>query len=52
MKKYTSAPLPFQGQKRRFVHQLEELAVRLGGGGGGGGGGGLHLWTSSAAVAW
>ena len=34
MKKYTSAPLPFQGQKRRFVHQLEELAVRLGGGGG------------------
>ena len=45
MKKYTSAPLPFQGQKRRFVHQLEELAVRLGGGGG------AHI-CGPAAVAW
>lgn len=27
MKKYPSAPLPFQGQKRRFVKQLEEMAM-------------------------
>ena len=26
MKKYVSAPLPFQGQKRRFVRQVEEMA--------------------------
>ena len=26
MKKYVSAPLPFQGQKRRFVRQIEEMA--------------------------
>ena len=26
MKKFVSAPLPFQGQKRRFVKQLEEMA--------------------------
>ena len=28
MKKFTNAPLPFQGQKRRFVKQLEEMAMR------------------------
>ena len=26
MKKFVSAPLPFQGQKRRFIKQLEEMA--------------------------
>lgn len=26
IKKYNSAPLPFQGQKRRFVRQIEEMA--------------------------
>lgn len=26
MKKFVSAPLPFQGQKRRFVRQIEEMA--------------------------
>lgn len=28
MKKFVNAPLPFQGQKRRFVKQLEEMAER------------------------
>ena len=28
MKKFVNAPLPFQGQKRRFVKQLEEMARR------------------------
>lgn len=28
MKKFVSAPLPFQGQKRRFVKQLEEMAMQ------------------------
>ena len=28
MKKFINAPLPFQGQKRRFVRQLEEMAMR------------------------
>lgn len=28
MKKYVNAPLPFQGQKRRFVKQLEEMAMQ------------------------
>ena len=28
MKKFVNAPLPFQGQKRRFVKQLEEMAKR------------------------
>lgn len=27
MKKFVNAPLPFQGQKRRFVKQLEEMAM-------------------------
>lgn len=26
MKKFVNAPLPFQGQKRRFIRQLEEMA--------------------------
>ena len=26
MKNFVSAPLPFQGQKRRFIKQLEEMA--------------------------
>lgn len=28
MKKYSTAPLPFQGQKRRFLRQIEQMAVR------------------------
>ena len=28
MKKFNTAPLPFQGQKRRFVKQLEEMAMQ------------------------
>lgn len=28
MKRYTSAPLPFQGQKRRFIRQIEAVAAR------------------------
>lgn len=28
MKKFINAPLPFQGQKRRFVKQLEEMAMQ------------------------
>lgn len=28
MKKFINAPLPFQGQKRRFARQLEEMAMR------------------------
>ena len=28
MKKFISAPLPFQGQKRRFIKQLEEMAMQ------------------------
>ena len=28
MKKFVNAPLPFQGQKRRFVKQLEGMAMR------------------------
>lgn len=28
MRKFVNAPLPFQGQKRRFVKQLEEMAKR------------------------
>ena len=28
MKKFITAPLPFQGQKRRFARQLEEMAMR------------------------
>lgn len=26
MRKYVNAPLPFQGQKRRFVKQISEMA--------------------------
>lgn len=28
MRKFSCAPLPFQGQKRRFIKQLEEMAVQ------------------------
>lgn len=28
MKRFVNAPLPFQGQKRRFVKQLEEMAMQ------------------------
>ena len=28
MKKYSTAPLPFQGQKRRFLRQIEQMAIR------------------------
>lgn len=29
MKKYTQAPLPFQGQKRRWIKQLQEVAAKV-----------------------
>ena len=28
MKMYSTAPLPFQGQKRRFLRQIEHMAIR------------------------